>query len=118
MKPTSKPHYQNNQWQQCYASLKSDCRHCTIREQCLSPKSKNRRISRGEHEEVLAAHLEYMVKHPGIMRQRSASGEHPFGTLKRRAGWDHFLLRGLNKVRGEWSLMAWAYNFTRVMNLI
>ena len=118
LKPTSKPHYQNNQWQQCYASLKSDCRCCTIREQCLPPKSKNRRISRSEHEEVLARHLEHMANHPGIMRERSAAVEHPFGTLKRRAGWDHFLLRGLNKVRGEWSLMAWAYNFTRVMNLI
>jgi len=118
LKPTGKPHHQNDQWQQCYASLKSDCRHCALREQCLPPKSKNRRISRGEHEKVLTAHLERMAMHPEIMRERSAAVEHPFGTLKCRAGWTHFLLRGLQKVRGEWSLMALAYNFTRVMNLI
>ena len=52
------------------------------------------------------------------MRERSAAVEHPFGTLKRRAGWDHFLVRGLEKVRGEWSLMALVYNFTRVLNII
>jgi hypothetical protein len=44
------------------------------------------------------------------MRHRGATVEHPFGTLKCRAGWNHFL------VRGEWSLMALAYNFTKVMN--
>ena len=52
------------------------------------------------------------------MRRRSAIVEHPFGTLKCRAGYRHFLLRGLNKVRGEWSLMALCYNFTRVLNIL
>ena len=44
--------------------------------------------------------------------------EHPFGTLKCRAGYRHFLVRGLDKVRGEWSLMALCYNFTRVLNIL
>ncbi|WP_426443521.1 transposase [Bradyrhizobium genosp. P] len=44
--------------------------------------------------------------------------EHPFGTLKCRAGYRHFLLRGFNKVRGEWSLMALCYNFTRLLNIL
>ncbi|MCX7097727.1 MAG: transposase [Methylococcales bacterium] len=43
--------------------------------------------------------------------------EHPFGTLKRRAGWDHFLMRGLVKSKGEFSLMVLGYNFTRVLNI-
>jgi Transposase DDE domain len=49
---------------------------------------------------------------------RSAIVEHPFGTLKCRAGYRHFLLRGFDKVRGEWSLMALCYNFTRVLNIL
>src|SRR5437660_5736497 len=53
-----------------------------------------------------------------LMRRRSAIVEHPFGTLKCRAGYRHFLLRGFNKVRGEWSLMALCYNLTRVLNII
>lgn len=53
-----------------------------------------------------------------LMRRRSAIVEHPFGTLKCRAGYRHFLVRGLDKVRGEWSLMALCYNFTRVLNIL
>ena len=52
------------------------------------------------------------------MRRRSGMVEHPFGTIKCRAGYRHFLLRGFNKVRGEWSLMALCYNFTRVLNIL
>ena len=44
--------------------------------------------------------------------------EHPFGTLKMRSGWQHFLVRGLKKVKGEWSLTQLAYNFTRVLNIL
>ncbi|MGO8911173.1 MAG: transposase, partial [Bradyrhizobium sp.] len=53
-----------------------------------------------------------------LMRRRSAIVEHPVGTLKCRAGYRHFLVRGFNKVRGEWSLMALCYNFTRVLNIL
>jgi hypothetical protein len=41
-----------------------------------------------------------------------------FGTLKHRAGMKHFLMRGLEKCRGEFSLMILACNFTRVMNIL
>jgi hypothetical protein len=53
-----------------------------------------------------------------LMRCRSGIVEHPFGTIKCRAGYRHFLVRGFNKVRGEWSLMALCYNFTRVLNIL
>ena len=44
--------------------------------------------------------------------------EHPFGTIKHRAGMHHFLMRGLEKCQGEFSLMVMSYNFTRVLNVI
>jgi hypothetical protein len=49
-----------------------------------------------------------------------ASGmvEHRFGTLKCCAGYRHFLVRGFDKVRREWSLMALCYNFARVLNIL
>ena len=53
-----------------------------------------------------------------LMRRRSGIVEHPFGTLKCRADYRHFLVRGFNKVRSEWSLMALCYNFTRVLNIL
>jgi hypothetical protein len=52
------------------------------------------------------------------MRRRAELAEHPFGTLKCRAGYRHFLVRGFNKVRGEWSLMALCYNLSRVFNVL
>ena len=52
------------------------------------------------------------------MRRRAELVEHPFGTLKCRAGYRHFLVRGFDKVRGEWSLMALCYNFSRVLSIL
>jgi hypothetical protein len=53
-----------------------------------------------------------------MMRRRAALAEHPFGTLKCRAGYRHLLLRGFHRVRGEWSLMALCYNFARVLSIL
>jgi hypothetical protein len=54
------------------------------------------------------------------MRRRSAIVEHPFGTLKmpRRLSALSPSRLQFNKVRGEWSLMALCYNFTRVLNIL
>ena len=54
----------------------------------------------------------------GLMLSRACLVEHPFGTIKCRAGYRHFLVRGFDRVRGEWSLMALCYNFTRVLNIL
>jgi hypothetical protein len=59
-----------------------------------------------------------MQKADRPMRRRSGLVEHPFGTLKCRAGYRHFLVRGFAKVRGEWSLMALCYNLARVISIV
>jgi hypothetical protein len=101
-----------------YASRESVCRTCQLRPRCLTPKAPYRSIGRWEHEDVLERHRARMQGADELMRRRSALVEHPFGTLKCRAGYRHFLVRGFNKVRGEWSLMALCYNFTRVLNIL
>ena len=105
-----------------YASKGSDCKVCPLKKKCLSDKGKRREIYRyeGECEAVMIAHKKRMAapEAQGKMRKRSAMVEHPFGTLKCRAGWQHFLVRGFKKVRGEWNLMVTCYNFTRVLNII
>ena len=52
------------------------------------------------------------------MRLRKQLVEHPFGTIKRWFGYTHFLMKGLPKVRCEWSLITLAYNLKRVLNLV
>jgi transposase len=101
-----------------YASSTKTCRTCPLRARCVSPKASRRTIGRWEHEDVLERHRVRMQGAADLMRRRSAIVEHPFGTLKCRAGYRHFLVRGFDKVRGEWSLMALCYNFTRVLNIL
>ena len=101
-----------------YASRKAICDTCQLRARCLSRKATTRIISRWEHEDVLERHRARMQGAGELMRRRSGIVEHPFGTLKCRAGYRHLLVRGFNKVRGEWSLMALCYNFTRVLNIL
>jgi len=101
-----------------YVSRKSDCDACTLRSRCLSAKAVTRTIYRWEHEDVLERHRARMKDAEAQMRCRAELAEHPFGTLKCRAGYRHFLVRGFDKVRGEWSLMALCYNFSRVLNIL
>ena len=101
-----------------YASRKAHCDRCRLRTRCLSPKARSRTIRRWEHEDVLERHRARMQDAADLMSRRAALVEHPFGTIKCRAGYRHFLVRGFDKVRGEWSLMALCYNFTRVLNIL
>ena len=101
-----------------YVSRKAVCDACPLRGRCVTDKMPTRTIYRWEHEDVIERHRERMKGVDALMRRRAGLAEHPFGTLKCRAGYRHFLVRGFDKVRGEWSLMALCYNFTRVLNII
>jgi hypothetical protein len=98
-----------------YQSQASDCTDCPLRKQCLSEKANVRKIDRWEHEAVVERHKQRMKQRPDAMKKRAALAEHPSGTLKNRAGAQHFLMRGLEKCRGEFSLMVLGYNFSRVL---
>lgn len=113
------PYDKNGRTMIRYAGKQSICGACALRDQCLTDKAPFRQLVRWEHEAVLDEHRQRMDEHGAeMMRKRAALAEHPFGTLKRWMGWDHFLVRGFDKVRGEMSLMVLGYNFTRVLNLL
>jgi transposase len=101
-----------------YASRRSACTRCELRTKCLSVKGSRRVIERWEHDAVIERHRARMAGADDVMQRRKELAEHPFGTLKCRAGYRHFLVRGLAKVRGELGLMVLCYNFTRVLNII
>lgn len=52
-----------------------------------------------------------------IYNKRKSTSEPVFGIIKSAMGFRQCLLRGLEKVRGEWSLVTLAYNFRRLWNL-
>jgi hypothetical protein len=92
------------------------CKSCVIRSSCTT--SKERRITRWEHEHVLEAVQRRLDEQPEKMRQRRETVEHPFGTIKARMGATHFLMKTLPRVTTEMALHVLAYNLTRVMNII
>jgi transposase len=100
-----------------YANAQA-CRGCPLRAQCTSSKKEGRRIAR-RVDEPWAEAMEVRVKaRPELQQQRKCMVEHPFGTMKRAMDFGYFLLKGLQKVRGEFSLMALSYNLRRVINVL
>jgi transposase len=92
------------------------CDDCTIRLQCTN--GAFRTVSRLENEAVLDRMAARLTKRPGVLDRRRETVEHPFGTIKQWMHQGAFLMRGLEKVRAEFSLTALAYNLRRVLNLV
>jgi len=66
--------------------------------------SKQRRITRWEHEAVIEAMRRRLDEMPNAMRVRRSIVEHVFGTIKDWMGRNHFRTRRLANVRPEMSL--------------
>jgi transposase len=92
------------------------CRNCAIRSQCTG--NQFRAVSRLENEAVLDRMQARIAQHPDILDQRRETVEHPFGTIKQWMNQGAFLMRGLEKVRAEFSLTALVYNLRRVLNIV
>jgi transposase len=93
------------------------CRNCPVRMQCTRDQYARRITRRPEEAQVLAMRAR-LARRLELMARRKATVEHPFGTLKRGMDMGYFLLRGLERVGGEFSLSVLAYNFKRVMNIL
>jgi len=91
------------------------CRACPQKKSCTT--AAYRKISRLVNEAVVERQAARTAANPQIIKSRKAIVEHVFGTLR---NWEHdcFLMRGLEKVRAEFSLSALTYNLRRVLNLI
>ena len=98
-----------------YANRKA-CRDCPLRARCTD--NQFRTVSRLENEAVLDRMQERLAKRPEVLNQRREAVEHPFGSIKQWMNQGAFLMRGLEKVRAEFSLTALAYNVRRVLNLV
>jgi transposase len=93
-----------------------NCGTCALKRKCTT--GKERRVSRWEREDVLDAMRDRLDLRPDLMRLRRDTVEHPFGTLKRWMGAEHFLTRGLHNTGTEMSLQVLAYNMKRVINML
>jgi hypothetical protein len=95
----------------------SGCAKCPLKEKCTRNKG-NRTITREENEGLMDEMAARVAAQPRKMALRKALVEHPFGTIKRWFGYTHFLVKGLDMVRAEWSLITLAYNMKRVLRIV
>ena len=93
------------------------CGRCALKPRCTTNKD-GRKITRWVDEHLLEAMARRLREQPHLFGQRKALAEHPYGTMKRAMDQGYFLLKGLTKVRGEFSLTVLAYNLKRVLNLV
>ena len=91
------------------------CPVCPLRSRCTTNR---RRVSRLENEAVLDRMAERLKARPEILDRRRETVEHPFGTIKQWMNQGAFLMRGLDKVRAEFSLTALVYNLRRAINIV
>jgi cell division protein FtsB len=119
LRPQGKPAPIHGILRRRYTRPAKACQGCPLKGICLPESGAGRQIYRSEHAAVAEIHGQRMAEQGRErMAQRASLVEHPFGTLKRWFGWDHFLVRGFEKVRGEMSLMVLGYNLIRVINIL
>ena len=96
------------------------CAGCAVRAQCTgaADPAQGRRIKRWADAAVLEAMAARVRADPTAAVRRKSLVEHPFGTIKRWDDAGYFLVRGLAKVRAEFSLMTLAYNLRRAVRVV
>ncbi|MDQ7032725.1 MAG: IS1182 family transposase [Desulfonauticus sp.] len=120
LKKIEKQYERNGRMLDIYRISSSYCKICPLKQNCLSDKTPNKQMYRWEHENLVDEYSTKMAtpEAKAIVKKRGSIVEHPFGTIKRALGWDHFLVRTKKKVLGENALIMFTYNFKRLLNLI
>jgi transposase/IS5 family transposase len=97
-----------------YANPKACC-DCPLHARCTNDV---RSVSRLEYEDALDRMAARLTARPQLLDRRREIVEHPFGSIKQWMNQGAFLMRGLDNVRGEFSLTALVYNLRRALNIV
>jgi len=97
----------------------SHCRNCKHFGKCTSSKN-GRRVTRLFDEELREKfEKQYSQQETQVIyAKRKEKVELPFGHLKRNLSVDGFLLRGLDSVKAEFSLLSSCFNISRMITLL
>ena len=93
------------------------CKSCPARDLCTAKADGRREIERSEFAKAVEENRHRYSNNKELYRQRQEINEHIFGTIKRKWGYNHTNLKGLEKVNGEMAVIMTVYNFKRVMNI-
>jgi len=102
-----------------YQASGASCRNCRFSGQCTTSKN-GRRIVRLNNEDTrLLLEAEYLKpESQEIYKLRKEKVELPFGHIKRNLSVDGFLLRGLEGVKSEMSLLSTCFNMARMITIL
>ena len=80
----------------------------------------SRQIERAEHQQANEENKKRTATVAGkeLYKKRQAIVEHPFGTIKRQWDTSYTLLKGLEKVNGEFAIVFTYYNLRRALSIL
>jgi transposase len=93
------------------------CSSCSSRSLCTTNKE-GRIIERSQHAEVMERLKHRLARKPDKSKVRGQIVEPVFGVIKSGMDFLSFSLRGLEKVDGEFSMVALAYNMKRAIKIL
>lgn len=98
------------------------CDACPFKKACIGEyrlnKSKGKVIVRSEYEDARDENKARVESNKEVYQKRKEIVEHPFGTIKRQWGYSYTLLKGFEKVSGEFALIFSAYNLRRAISIL
>jgi transposase len=98
------------------------CKECTCAAFCLTASQHRtrhgRHVERSLDEAATEANRLRVLNDRPKYKRRQAIVEHPLGTIKRSWGFYYTLLKGKEKVEGEYSLVFLAYNIRRAVSIL
>jgi len=103
-----------------YLGRGSTCRACEHFGRCTTNSVHGRKVTRllGEDNRRKFERQYQLPKSQEIYKLRKQKVELPFGHIKRNLKAGHFLLRGLDGVKAEMSLLAGCFNIVRMINIV
>ena len=110
----------NNKRKMRYYAARRVCKYCKHFGKCTTNKRDGRKILR-LFEEELREKLEKYYELPSsqkIYAKRKQKVELPFGHFKHNLEANHFLLRGLDGVKAEMSLLSSCFNIARIISIV
>lgn len=103
-----------------YGAKKKDCLSCSLSERCYKGKGKpfGRSLQVLKDRDYLERYEQIMTKDKELLAERKSIIEPVIGFIKSHLRFRRFLLRGLEKVKGEWSLIAVVHNLIKIWRII
>jgi len=104
-----------------YAAKKTDCMNCKCAVKCYKGDINSRhgrRIMIYEDREYMLKYRRMIKRNQKTFKKRKMTVEPTIGRVKEQHKFRRFLLRGLEKVRSEWSLVATAANLAKLLRIM